>query len=101
MKVIITESEKPLKKLKAVFTRDNGRTKTIHFGAIRANGQPYDDYTITRNKEQRARYINRHADKEDFNNPMTAGSLSRFILWGDSTSKNTNIREFKKKFNLT
>jgi glycine cleavage system aminomethyltransferase T len=100
MKVIITNSEKPLKKLKAIFTRDNGKTKTIHFGAVKPNGHPYDDYTITKDKEQRARYIARHADKEDFNNPMTAGSLSRYVLWGDSTSKATNIREFKKRFNL-
>lgn len=31
---------------------------------------------------------------------MTAGSLSRWILWGDSINLETNIRSFKKKFNL-
>jgi len=31
---------------------------------------------------------------------MTAGSLSRWILWGDSTSLETNIRSFKQRFNL-
>jgi hypothetical protein len=101
MKLIIKESTKPEKKLTAIFTRDNGKTKTIHFGAIRPNGKPYDDYTITHDKEQRARYIARHEEKENFNDFMTAGSLSRFVLWGDSTSRNTNIRNFKKRFNLT
>jgi hypothetical protein len=101
MKLNISESEKPLKKLKAVFTLENGKTKTIHFGAIRENGKPYDDYTLTHDKVQRERYIKRHAHKENFDSPMTAGSLSRWVLWGNSTSKATNIREFKKRFNLS
>jgi hypothetical protein len=101
MKVIIKESTKPDKKMMAIFTRENGRSKTVHFGAIKKNGEPYDDYTITHNKEQRARYINRHKEKENFNDFMTAGSLSRHVLWGDSTSKNTNIKSFKNKFNLS
>ena len=29
---------------------------------------------------------------------MTAGALSRWILWGDSKNINTNIKMFKKKF---
>ena len=101
MKVTIKESTKPDKKMMAIFTRENGRNKTVHFGAIKKDGQPYDDYTITHNKEQRAKYINRHQSKENFNSPMTAGSLSRWILWGDSTSKTTNIKNFKSKFGFT
>jgi hypothetical protein len=31
---------------------------------------------------------------------MTAGSLSKWILWGASTSIRENIRDFKKRFNL-
>lgn len=94
----VTLSEKPDKKLKAVFEQDSGRKKTIHFGA-KQNGVPMDDYTITHDKQQRARYIRRH-DKEDWTNPVTAGALSRFILWGESTSLNKNIKNFIKKFNL-
>jgi len=90
----ITESSNPKKKLMAIFTQDSGRKKTIHFGAA-----GYDDYTLKGNKEQRARYRDRH-DKEDWTNPMTAGALSRFVLWGDSTSRATNISSFKKRFNL-
>ncbi len=38
----------------AIFTKDNGRTKTVHFGSA-----GMDDYTITKDKEQRARYRQR------------------------------------------
>ena len=51
MKVVISKSDKAGKKLKAVFTRENGRTKTTHFGAA-----GMDDYTIKKDKEQRTRY---------------------------------------------
>ena len=91
----IGKSDKPSKKMKAVFETDSGRTKTLDFGA-----RGMDDYTITKNKEQRARYINRHKKNEDFNNPLTAGSLSRHILWGTYTNKAENIRAFRNRFNL-
>ena len=78
----------------AVFDND-GRKKTVHFGA-----KGMDDYTITKDKEQRERYRTRHANNENWNNPMTAGALSRWVLWGDSTSRATNISNYKKKFNL-
>ena len=90
----IKPSTNPKKKLMAVFLQGNGRKKTIHFGAT-----GYDDYTLTGDKEQRDRYRARH-DKEDWTDPMTPGALSRFVLWGDSTSITTNISSFKKRFNL-
>lgn len=71
------------------------KTKTIPFGA--AN---FSDYTIHYDKNRRTRYITRHSKNEHFNEPMTAGSLSRWILWGDSTSLETNIKSFKQRFNL-
>jgi len=93
-KVQIKPSTKPDKKLMAIFTRDNGRTKTTHFGA-----KGMDDYTLTKDKEQRTRYRNRHK-KDNINNPETAGSLSWNILWGESTSRTQNIKNYKNKFNL-
>jgi hypothetical protein len=95
MKVVISKSDKSGKKLKAVFTRENGRTKTTYFGA-----SGYDDYTITKDKEQRTRYRNRHR-KDNINNPESAGSLSWHVLWGESTSRQQNIKSYKRKFNLT
>ena len=95
MKVVISKSDKAGKKLKAVFTRENGRTKTTHFGAA-----GYDDYTIKKDKEQRTRYRNRHRG-DNINNPESAGSLSWHVLWGESTSRQQNIKSYKKRFNLT
>ena len=95
MKLKIVKSHLANKKLDAIFTYDDGKTKTIPFGA--AN---FSDYTIHHDKNRRSLYISRHSKHEQFSDPMTAGSLSRWILWGDSTSLETNIRSFKKKFNL-
>jgi len=92
--VTIKKSTKPNKKLMAVFTRENGRTKTTHFGAA-----GMDDYTIKKDKDQRARYRNRHKG-DNLNDPESAGSLSWNILWGESTSRQQNIKSFKNKFNL-
>jgi len=95
VKVVIKKSTKPEKKLMAVFTKDNGREKTIHFGSA-----GMADYTKTRDKEQRSRYLKRHRRRENWNNPESAGSLSRWILWGPFTSKQKNISAFKRRFNL-
>jgi hypothetical protein len=95
MKLLTVQpSSKPDKKMMAMF-EVNGRTRTIHFGQKKA-----DDYTITKDKDQRDRYIMRHKAREDWTKPDSAGALSRWILWGNSTSIHTNIAEFKKKFNL-
>lgn len=91
----ITESEKPDKKLKATFLQDNGRTKTVHFGA-----KGMDDYTLSKDKEQRDRYRTRHKKDLETGDPTKAGFLSYYVLWGDSTSRATNIAAYKKKFNL-
>lgn len=94
----VVRSDRPAKKWKATFIRPSttGKKiqKTIHFGA-----KGMDDYTITKDEEQRARYRRRHA-RDQINNPLTPGSLSWFLLWGDSTSMKQNIKEFKHKFSL-
>jgi len=94
IKVIVKKSTKPEKKLMAIFTLDNGRTKTTHFGQA---GAP--DYTKTKDKAQRSRYLTRHRRNENWNAPMTAGALSRWILWSE-TSKSLALSKYKKRFNL-
>jgi hypothetical protein len=93
--VVIKKSTKPEKKLMAIFTLENEKKKTVHFGQA---GAP--DYTITKDKEQRARYIKRHRKNENWQSPMTAGSLAKHILWGESVALKTNISDYKKKFKL-
>ena len=95
-KVVIKKSTKPEKKWMAIFSDDKTKkTKTIHFGQA---GAP--DYTKTKDKEQRSRYISRHRRRENWQVPDTAGSLAKHLLWGESTSLNTNISNYKKRFNL-
>tara|TARA_R100001129_G_scaffold32781_2_gene22049 strand:+ start:2521 stop:2814 length:294 start_codon:yes stop_codon:yes gene_type:complete len=90
----IGKSTRAGKKMMAVFEKD-GKTKTIHFGAT-----GYYDYTTTpvgeREKKKEA-YIARHKVNENFNDPDTAGSLARWILWNKPTIK-ASIRDYKKKF---
>ena len=94
MRLHITRTPNSTKAFKAVFT-DKNKTKIIRFGTE-------SNYVLNRNKTKKDRenYIKRHVVREDFNNPMTAGALSRYILWGDSRSITKNITAFKKKFNL-
>jgi hypothetical protein len=93
--VSITHSDKPGKKLKAVFLNpETGRNRTTHFGSA-----GMDDYTKTHDEAQRTRYRQRHA-KDLKGDPTRAGYLSYYCLWGDSTSLATNIAAYKRRFNL-
>jgi hypothetical protein len=91
--VKITKSQKPDKKLCAVFLNTtNNRTKTIHFGSA-----GMEDFTLHKDPERKKRYIARHRKNEDWNNPVTAGSLSRYILWNKLTLKDS-IADYKRRF---
>jgi hypothetical protein len=71
--------------------------KRIHFGQML--GQTYIDHG---DKAKRAAYIARHgaSGRENWEDPYSAGALSRWLLWGDSTSLEENIRSFRKRFNV-
>tara|TARA_R110000868_G_scaffold14650_1_gene67810 strand:+ start:65 stop:358 length:294 start_codon:yes stop_codon:yes gene_type:complete len=94
--VVIKKSDKAGKKLQAVFTKDNGRTKTTHFGSA-----GMDDYTLTKDKEQRKRYRSRHKKDLSTGDYTRAGYLSWYILWGESGSRRDNIASYKRRFNLS
>ena len=49
---------------------------------------------------KRANYLKRHSVNEDWDDYKSAGSLARWILWGDSDDIETNIKAFKKRFQL-
>ena len=85
----IKPSSKPDKKFMAIF--DN---KTTHFGAA-----GMDDYTKTRDKEQRERYRSRHRKDLDTGDPTKAGFLSWYILWNKETI-GESITDYKHKFGL-
>ena len=95
VKMVVKKSDKPGKKLMAIFTKDNGRTKTTHFGSA-----GMDDYTLTKDKQQRKRYRERHKKDLKTGDYTRAGYLSYYILWGNSTSRKDNISAYKRRFNL-
>ena len=86
------------KKYKAVFKDDNGKKiKSVHFGA-----KGMSDYSIHKDEARKKRYLARHnpkVTKENWNNYMTAGSLSRYILWNKKTFK-ASVADYKKRFKL-
>lgn len=82
-------------KMVAIFkNKETGRTKTTHFGAA-----GYDDFTKTKDEEQKKRYLARHKKKENWNDYTSAGSLSKNILWNKSTLS-ASIDDYKRKFKL-
>lgn len=89
----VTPAGDGVHKYKAVFT--NGRTKTTKFGAA-----GMDDYTKTGDKVQRDRYIERHQKDLETGDPTRAGFLSRYLLWGESTSMVKNLQAYRRRFNL-
>lgn len=92
--IYIKKSNKPEKKYMAVFDRD-GREKTIHFGAAGMS-----DFTKHKDPERKQRYLKRHKGMgEDWEDPVTAGALSKWVLWNKPTLKES-IESYKKHFNL-
>lgn len=97
----IKPSAKPTKKYMATFCLCDGETKCcdkerkrVHFG--QRGSSTYIDHKDEKKKDA---YIARHKVNENFNNPLSSGSLSRFILW-NKTTLSASIADFKKRFNL-
>jgi hypothetical protein len=95
----ITKSTNKEKKLMAIFkyVGKNGKKdhlKIVHFGAAGMS-----DYTKHKDPERKQRYIIRHRKNENWNDPITPGSLSRYVLWNKPSLKES-IKDYKKRFNL-
>lgn len=86
----IVKSPRSEKKLRAYFS-DGTHTD---FGAT-----GYSDFTLHKDPERRDRYDSRHKRREDWNNPKTAGSLSKWVLWNKPSLK-ASISDYKRRFNL-
>ena len=84
-------------KYQALFEQDNGRKKTVKFGAAGMT-----DYTLSSPAEREARktrYLARHAARESWNSPMTAGACSRWILW-NLTTVQSSLADYRRRFAL-
>jgi hypothetical protein len=93
---LLTVGRSSIKNKKYTATFDLGdKTKQVHFGSKESS-----TYLDHHDKKKRENYIKRHTVRENFNDPLTAGSLSRWLLWGNTTSLRDNIAAFKNRFNL-
>jgi len=96
MKIVISKSTNKNKKLMAEFFDDDKKIKTTHFGL-----KDSTTFLDTGDKKLREAYRARHKKDLDTKDPTRAGYLSYYILWGDSTSRDKNIKDYKKRFNFT
>ena len=95
MYVNITKSTRAGKKMMAVFYDETRKkVKTTHFGA-----SGYEDYTGHQDLQRKMNYLERHEKKENWNDYMSAGSLSRWILW-NKVSLNESIKDYMYRFKL-
>ena len=78
----------------AVFTLNSGRTRTVHFGSAGAS-----DYTQHRDPVCKQRYLARHAPREDWDEPTTAGALARWILWNKETLRES-VADYARRFDI-
>jgi hypothetical protein len=93
--VIFRKSDRPDKRLKAIFLdKDKNKVHTTHFGL--KNGKTYIDH---QDNDKRLAYLARHRPREDWDNFITSGSLARFVLW-EKTSLIGGINNYRKIFNL-
>ena len=72
----------------------SGKIHTVKFG-----GHGYDDYTLSKNDKKKEDYILRHKVREDWNNPLKSGTLSRYILWNKPTLMGS-LKDYLKRFNI-
>ena len=97
----IKPSERPTKKYVATFCTCEGPTKCCDNDRKKVNFGSRGSSTYLDHKDEKKRlaYVARHRVNENFNDPLTAGSLSRYILW-NKTTLSASIADFKKRFNL-
>ena len=95
MFVNITKSTRAGKKMMAVFYDETRKkVKTTHFGA-----SGYEAYPDHQDLQRKMNYLERHEKKENWNDYMSAGSLSRWILW-NKVSLNESIKDYMYRFKL-
>jgi len=84
-------------KYKAHFVDSDGRKKTTAFGAYGMK-----DYILYQTEgrdvaeEHKKMYLTRHSARENWNDPTSAGALSRWILWNLPTLK-ASLADYRRR----
>jgi hypothetical protein len=84
----LVDSPIKMKKWRAIF--ENGRT--TDFGHL-----AYEDYTDHKDEQRKIRYLNRHRKRENWDDPYSAGALSRWILWNEPTIEKS-LKDYRRRF---
>jgi hypothetical protein len=91
----LSKSQIDGKKMTAIFYNNKKeKLKTTHFGS-----ENMSDFTLHKDEDRKKRYMARHKKNENWKDPTTAGSLSRWILWNKPTKKES-ILDYLNRFNL-
>lgn len=95
----ITKSTNKEKKFMAIFKYISPNSKKDHLKIVHFGAAGMSDFTKHKDPERKQRYLDRHRKNEKWNDPITAGSLSRWVLWNKPSLK-ASIIDYKKRFNL-
>lgn len=94
MKVKLIKSPLKTKKYRMEFYEKNKKIRHTDFGA-----EGYSDYTKHGDDKRKKRYLDRHKKRENWNDPFSAGALSRWILWNKKTIT-SSFSDYKNKFDF-
>ena len=92
----VSPSSDPDKKLDVKLETDSGREKIVRVGA-----RGMDDFTKTRDEEQKARYIRRHQAREDWrlSGILSSGFWAKHLLWNKPTLRGS-VADVKSRFGV-
>lgn len=79
----------------AIFEKPDGKKVIRRFG-VKGSTTYVDGAT----ENQKENYRARHARDIRNDDPAAKGNLSFFLSWGNSRNLETNIHEYKKRFNV-
>jgi hypothetical protein len=85
-------------KYTARFESEGGREKSVSFGAAGMND--YTKFSPLERDKRKERYLTRHRKRENWDDPTSAGALSRWILWNKPTVS-ASLADYKRRFNFT
>lgn len=92
----IKKSDHPDKKYYAEFESE-GRTRKTYFGA--KGMKDFTTFSPVEREERKRRYLARHRANENWNDPESAGALSRWILWNKPTVRES-VKDYMKRFHF-
>lgn len=97
MEIQLSNSNRQDKRFKADFYKNGEKIETSHFGSKFA-----ETFIDHQDERKRLNYIKRHSNlgTQNWSDPMTPGSLSRYILW-EKPTLDQGLKYFAKRFGLT